>query len=86
MNIIDFVNVAFTVYTWLIFIRIILSWIRPRPNIVIKYIYELTEPFLGIFRRIIPPLGMIDISPIAAFFALGILRYLVINLLYAIII
>jgi YggT family protein len=86
VNIIDFINVAFTVYTWLIFIRIILSWIRPNPgNPVIKFIIELTEPFLSIFRRIIPPLGMIDISPIAAFFALELLRHLVVNLLYALV-
>lgn len=82
---IDFIDVAFTVYTWLIFIRIILSWVRPKPNVVIRYIYELTEPFLAVFRRIIPPIGMIDISPIAAFFALELLRHLVINILNALI-
>jgi len=85
VNIIDFINVAFTVYTWLIFIRIILSWLRPNPNPVVRFIYELTEPFLSIFRRVIPPIGMLDISPIAAFFALELLRHLVVNLLYALI-
>lgn len=76
------VNVAFQVYTWLIFIRIILSWVRHNPyQPVIRFIYEVTEPVLGFFRRIIPPLGVIDISPIAAFFALELLRQLVIALI-----
>lgn len=78
------VNVAFQVYTWLIFIRIILSWVRVNPyQPVIRFIYETTEPVLGLFRRIIPPVGMIDFSPIAAFFALELLRVLVIRLLQA---
>ncbi|WP_018085549.1 YggT family protein [Desulfurispora thermophila] len=76
------VNVAFQVYDWLIFIRIILSWIRHNPyQPVIRFIYEVTEPVLGFFRRIIPPLGVIDISPIAAFFALELLRQLVVGLI-----
>ncbi|MGQ9557405.1 MAG: YggT family protein [Desulfurispora sp.] len=76
------VNVAFQVYTWLIFIRIILSWVRHNPyQPVIRFIYEVTEPVLGFFRRIIPPLGVIDISPIAAFFALELLRQLIIGLI-----
>ncbi|MBF7083181.1 YggT family protein [Desulfallas sp. Bu1-1] len=76
------VNVAFQVYTWLIFIRIILSWVRVNPyQPIIRFIYETTEPVLGLFRRIIPPVGMIDFSPIAAFFVLELLRRLIISLL-----
>ncbi|MTI85123.1 MAG: YggT family protein [Firmicutes bacterium] len=81
-NIKDFINVAFEVYTWLIFARIVLSWIKPNPNNpLIKFIIELTEPFLSIFRRIIPPMGMLDLSPIAAFFALHLLRILIVDVL-----
>jgi len=79
------INVAFQVYTWLIFIRIILSWIRINPyQPLVKFIYEMTEPLLGLFRRIIPPIGVIDISPIAAFFALELVRRLIISLLWSI--
>ncbi|MCL6446587.1 MAG: YggT family protein [Armatimonadetes bacterium] len=82
MDIYRIVNVIFQVYYWLIFIRIILSFIRHNPyQPLIRFIYEVTEPWLRIFRRFIPPVGMIDFSPIAAFFALEILRQLVLALL-----
>lgn len=80
------INVIFQVYYWLIFIRIILSLriIRHNPyQPLIRFIYEVTEPWLRIFRRFIPPVGMIDFSPVAAFFALEILRQLVLALLRA---
>jgi len=84
MDIYRIINVVFQVYYWLIFIRIILSFIRHNPyQPLIRFIYEVTEPWLRIFRRFIPPVGMIDFSPIAAFFALEILRQLVLALLRA---
>ncbi len=84
MDIYRIVNVIFQVYYWLIFIRIILSFIRHNPyQPLIRFIYEVTEPWLRIFRRFIPPVGMIDFSPIAAFFALEILRQLVLVFLRA---
>ena len=80
--IINLVNVVFEVYTVFLFIRIVLSWISHNPyQPVIRFIYEMTEPFLGLFRRIIPPLGAFDISPIAAFFALNIIRQMVVYIL-----
>lgn len=85
MDIVAFINVAFYVYTWLIFIRIILSWIKHNPHQpVIKFINEITEPVLSVFRRIIPPFGAIDLSPIAAFFALEIFRQILVNVLRSI--
>jgi YggT family protein len=85
MDIVAFINVAFYVYTWLIFIRIILSWVKHNPHQpIIRFIYEITEPVLSVFRRIIPPLGAIDLSPIAAFFALEILRQILVSVLHSI--
>lgn len=76
---------AIEVYTWLIFIRIILSWVRVNPyQPVVRFIYETTEPVLGFFRRLIPPMGMIDFSPIVAFLALQILATVIIRLLHSI--
>ncbi|MDA8096917.1 MAG: YggT family protein [Desulforudis sp.] len=78
----DVINIAFQVYIYIIFARIILSWIRHDPyNPVFRFIYDLTEPFLSIFRRIIPPLGMIDLSPIVALIALHVLRWVILSLL-----
>lgn len=82
MGIEGVVNTIFRVYYILLFIRIILSFFpynHYQP--FVRFIYDLTEPWLGIFRRIIPPLGMVDISPILAFFALELVRQIVINLL-----
>lgn len=81
INIIDFVKVAFRVYWFLIIIRVILSWVQLPYNPAIRFIYEVTEPFLKVFRQLIPPIGMIDISPILALFALRFLEMLVVELL-----
>lgn len=51
------------VYSLLIVARIILSWGMSYGNRLMRYLVRVTEPILGPFRRIIPPLGMFDISP-----------------------
>ncbi|HHW44797.1 YggT family protein [Desulfofundulus thermobenzoicus] len=82
MSIERIINVAFQVYDWLIFIRIILSFIRHNPyHPLIRFIYEVTEPVLGFFRRFIPAVGMLDFSPLVAFFVLELLRQLILNVL-----
>ncbi|MCL2930350.1 MAG: YggT family protein [Trichodesmium sp. St2_bin6] len=60
------------IYLLLMFIRILLSWF---PNInwydpPFSVLSQLTDPYLNIFRSVIPPLGGIDFSPIIAIFAL----------------
>ncbi|KUK83600.1 MAG: putative integral membrane protein [Pelotomaculum thermopropionicum] len=77
------VNVAFQVYTTLLIVRILLSWFPHNPyQPVLRFIYEITEPYLAIFRRFIPPFGAVDLSPIAAFLVLDfIIRPLVFYLL-----
>jgi YggT family protein len=58
-------------YVLLIFIRIIFSWAMiSYSNRVMRVLVNATEPMLGPLRRIIPPLGMFDISPIVAFIIL----------------
>lgn len=81
MTIMDIIQMAFRVYWFLIIARIILSWVQIPYNPVVKFIYEVTEPFLGIFRKIIPPVGMIDLSPIVALFALHLLELVVMQIL-----
>ena len=53
---------------WLfILIRVLLSWLPVDPgNPIIRLIYEVTEPVLAPFRRVIPRIGMFDLSPLAA--------------------
>jgi len=50
-------------------------------NRIQRFLYDVCEPYLRIFRRFIPPLGPLDISPIVAIFTLWIASRLVIGLL-----
>lgn len=71
------VLLSINLFMFAIFIRIILSWIAPgQYNPAIAIITTLTEPLLGPVRRIIPPLGGFDISPIFVIIALGALTRL----------
>lgn len=83
LTIIYFVNVIFQVYTLMLFARILASWI-PQINQYrfMQFIGYYTDPYLNLFRRIIPPLGMFDLSPIVAFLCLSFLQNLVINFLF----
>jgi YggT family protein len=62
-----FVNVFVTVYTLVIFAYIITSWLRlPYSswlNRIQRFLYDVSEPYLRLFRRILPPLGPLDLSP-----------------------
>lgn len=72
MNIVfQIVSWGFYVYYILIIVYIIMSWIpQLRESAVAYAIARLVEPYLSVFRNIIPPIGMIDISPIVAIIAL----------------
>jgi YggT family protein len=73
----NFVHVFILVYMLLIFAYIITSWIRlpysPWLNRIQRFLYDVCEPYLRLFRRILPPLGPLDLSPIIAILTLGIL-------------
>jgi len=84
----DYVNALFLVYMILLFARILLSWIpripyNPVLSTVINFITEVTDPYLRIFRRVIPPVGgggfALDLSPIIAIFVLIIARGIVVG-------
>ena len=67
----------------ILFISILFTWI---PNInwynePFKSMRQFSEIFFAPFRKIIPPIGMIDISPMVAFFVLSIIRNVLVNLL-----
>jgi YggT family protein len=76
----SFVDVLFTVISYAILARVILSWFPSAANNPIgKFLFEVTEPILGPIRRILPSFGMIDFSPIVAFFLLQILQQLILS-------
>ncbi|MDQ4123336.1 MAG: YggT family protein [Acidobacteriota bacterium] len=71
------------IYSLLIIVRIVFSWVMSYTNPVLRFLIRLTEPVLGPFRRLIPPLGMFDISPIIVLFLLGFLQTAVFAVLIA---
>jgi YggT family protein len=86
----DYVNALFLVYMILIFARILLSWIpripyNPVLSSVIEFIQQVTDPYLRVFRRIIPPMGgggfALDLSPIIAIFVLIIARSIIVGVI-----
>lgn len=86
MIFISIINILFQTYTLLLFARILTSWLPELHQYqVVKFICLYTDPYLNFFRRFIPPLGMIDISPILAFLFLGVLQNIVVNVIMKII-
>ena len=74
----ELVKLSLLMFTFAIFIRIILSWVSPGTyNPATAIIANLTDPILRPFRRLIPPVGGFDISPIFAIILLGALSILV---------
>lgn len=59
------------IYSWALIIYILMSWFpNARDTAIGRILVSICEPYLEPFRRIIPPLGMIDISPIVAIMVL----------------
>ena len=86
----DFVAALITVYTLIILAYIVINLIfafGARPgyyrwlDAVLTFLRDVSEPYLSIFRRFIPPLGPLDLSPIVAIFVLQIVGSIVVNLI-----
>jgi uncharacterized protein YggT (Ycf19 family) len=81
----SFVSVFVGVYILLIFAYIITSWIRlpysPTLNRIQRFLYDVCEPYLRLFRRFLPSLGPLDLSPIVAVFVLIILNQVIVAVL-----
>lgn len=76
------VGLAFEVYSWLLLARILLTWFPVDPyNPLVRWIARVTDPFLNLFRGLLPPVGMVDFSPVLAFVALRLLRSVVLQVL-----
>src|SRR2546423_4805936 len=77
----SFVAVFIYLYTLLILAYIITSWVRlpysPWLNRIQRFLYDVCEPYLRLFRRILPTFGPLDLSPVVGVAALLILGRLV---------
>ena len=86
----DYINTLVLVYLVLIFIRILTSWIPRMPYnrylaAFLKFVSDVTDPYLNLFRRILPPVrmgpGALDLSPIVAIIVLQIVGGIVIEII-----
>jgi YggT family protein len=86
----DYVGALFLVYIILILIRVLISWIPRMPynpilRAVLDFVSQTTDPYLNLFRRILPPIGGggfgLDLSPMIGIIVLYILRGLVVALI-----
>lgn len=89
-NLADYVAALFLVYTILIFIRIVASFVPRMPynpylRAVLDFAHETTDPYLNFFRRFLPPMGggglAIDLSPMIAIILLFVAQALVVGLI-----
>lgn len=89
-DIADYVAALFLVYIILILIRVLISWIPRMPynpilRGVLDFVSQTTDPYLNLFRRILPPIGGggfgLDLSPMIGIVVLYILRAVVVGLI-----
>lgn len=85
LTIASILNGLFNVLYVILLARIIVSWFPARPGSILIDIYEvlyaITEPFLAPLRRIIPPMGMLDLSPLVLLLLLRLFRSLLLGML-----
>lgn len=86
----DYVSALFLVYIVLIFISVLISWVPRMPynrwlRAFLDFVTETTNPYLNLFRRILPPIGgggfALDLSPIIGVIVLFVLQGLVVGLI-----
>ena len=87
----EYVSALFLVYLVLILINVLLSWVPRMPynralRGVVDFVTDTTNPYINLFRRILPPIGgsggfALDLSPIIAIIVLMIVRAVVVGLI-----
>ena len=84
-TLVSFLTALYYVYTILILLYIIMSWVQLPYNVWIgrvrTFLHDTVEPYLGLFRRMIPPIGAFDISPIVALIVLWLVHAIITSVL-----
>lgn len=81
---IDFISILFWLLNMAIFVRVLMSWINvSQYSTFVSIIYQITDPILEPLKRVIPPIGMMDITPIVAMILLDIVRRILLTGLLA---
>ncbi len=69
-----FLELLCEVLTLLILVRVVVSWVSPgQTNMLTNILFQVTEPILGPLRRIIPRVGVFDLSPMVAIILLQVI-------------
>ncbi|GBD93396.1 YGGT family protein [bacterium BMS3Abin05] len=78
----NILNIAITIYIWIIIARAVISWVHldPRSSLV-RILYQITEPVLAPIRKFLPPTG-VDFSPLIALLLLYFLQLFLIRSLF----
>jgi YggT family protein len=91
VDVADYLQTLLYVYIVLIFVRILLTWIPRIPynrvlNAVITFINDVTDPYLNLFRRILPPVrigpGALDLSPTVGIIVLIVVGGIIVNIVH----
>jgi YggT family protein len=75
------IDIALTIYMWIIIFRALISWVNPDPyNQIVIFLYRVTEPVLGPIRRRLPMSNTgIDFSPIVVLLVIVFLKYFLVE-------
>lgn len=78
-------SMVITLYTWVVIIAALITWVRPDPyNPIVQILQRLTEPVYAWLRRLIPTvISGIDIAPIIVILALQFINMFVVKLLFS---
>ena len=84
-TLVRYIDSFFLVYTMCILVRILMSWVTIVPmrrwsKAVVQFFHDTTDWYLGFWRRLIPPVGPLDLSPIVALIVLVIVNQFVVRI------
>jgi len=78
-------NLLVQIYFWAVIAMIILSWVAPRSyHPAVQLLHQITEPVMRPFRRLLPPMGGLDLSPILLFLVINVLQVVISHLAHAV--
>lgn len=79
---VQFINILFFALWAAILGRVIISWINLSPdNPIVQVLYAITEPILAPIRRVVPTIGMLDLSPMIALIIMMVVQRVLLRLL-----
>jgi YggT family protein len=79
----NLIDLIFWLWGLAVLLRVLFSWIHPDPsNLLVRLVYQATEPILAPLRRFVPTFGGLDVTPMVALMLLELVRRLVMTILF----